>query len=250
MSIKSKVLAAAATLTLVGGLGAAGALTAGSASAATPSCGSTCINIFSKQFGTHKKPNFVVDVWRQSARVGQPIILYRTANYDLAEDFSISFQGLTSDFCAAGLVSELTCLHYGGGVTGVPNGSPDLPAWEIQYTPLGQYTGLCLGVAETAFQNEGVSLQPCGVSGKTVWIGASPAFPVIPISRYDVAINGSNTNFSHPFVLTYPKNGYPTDSPRPQLTVTNQTGFTRGGIPFLGSVASNQLWSATFGVLH
>jgi hypothetical protein len=239
MSIKSKVVAAAATLTLVGGVAVTGALTAGSASAATPSCGPTCINIFSKQFGTHKKPNFVVDVWRQSARPGQPIILYRTANYDVAEDFSISFQGLTSDFCAVGLVSALTCLHYGS-----------LPAFEIQYTPLGQYTGLCLGVAEPAFQNEGVTLQPCGVSGKTVWIGASPAFPVIGLSRYDVAINGSNTNFSHPFVLTYPKNGYPTDIPRPQLTVTNQTGFTQGGIPFLGSVASNQLWSATFGVLH
>ncbi len=52
MSIKSKVLAAAATLTLVGGVGAAGALTAGSASAATPSCGTSCINIFTKQFGT------------------------------------------------------------------------------------------------------------------------------------------------------------------------------------------------------
>ena len=39
MSIKSKVLAAAATLTMVGGVGAAGALTAGTASAATPSCG-------------------------------------------------------------------------------------------------------------------------------------------------------------------------------------------------------------------
>jgi len=39
MSIKSKVAAAAATLTLVGGVGAAGTLTAGTASAATPSCG-------------------------------------------------------------------------------------------------------------------------------------------------------------------------------------------------------------------
>jgi hypothetical protein len=246
MSIKSKVLAAATTLTLVGGLGAAGALTAGSASAGTPSCGPTCINIFSKQFGTHKSPNYVVDVWRQSARVGQPIILFRTANYDLAEDFSISYQGFVSDFCAAGLISPLTCLHYGGGAVGFP----DLPAWEIQYTPLGQYTGLCVGVAEPAFQNEGVSLQPCGVSSKTVWIGASAAYPVIPVGRYDVAINGSNTNFSHPFVLTYPANGYPTDIPRPQLVVQNQTGFTQGGIPFLGSVNSNQLWSATFGVLH
>ncbi len=59
MSIKSKVLAAAATLTLVGGVGVTGALTAGSASAATPSCGNSCINVFSQQFGTHRSPNYV-----------------------------------------------------------------------------------------------------------------------------------------------------------------------------------------------
>ena len=68
MSIKSKVLAAAATLTLVGGIGTAGALTAGTASAATPSCGFTCINLFSYDFGTHHSPNFVVDVLRQGEK--------------------------------------------------------------------------------------------------------------------------------------------------------------------------------------
>ena len=40
-------------------------------------------------------------------------------------------------------------------------------------------------------------------------------------------INGSDTNFSHPFVLTYPSNGYPTDIPRPQLMSSNLTGFSQ-----------------------
>ena len=31
-------------------------------------------------------------------------------------------------------------------------------------------SGLCMGVAATAFNDEGVTLQPCGVSSKTVWI--------------------------------------------------------------------------------
>ena len=83
-----------------------------------------------------------------------------------------------------------------------------------------------MGVAATASQNEGVSLQPCGVSGKTVWIGDSLDNP---FSFYVPVINGSNTNFSHPFVLTYPNNGYPTDKPRPQLQVRNLTGFTQPG---------------------
>ena len=113
MSIKSKVLAAAATLTLVGGVGVAGALTAGGASAATPSCGNSCINIFSHQFGTHKSPNYVVDVLRQGEKTGQPIILFRTANFDPAEDWTLAFQGTTADFFAAGLVSSAVALHYG-----------------------------------------------------------------------------------------------------------------------------------------
>src|SRR6516162_7987322 len=102
MSIKSKVLAAAATLTLVSSVGVAGALTtAGTASAATPSCGHSCINIFSRVFGTHSNPRFVLDVFRQSQKVGQPLILFRTSNADPAEDFTVSFQGLVSDFFAA-----------------------------------------------------------------------------------------------------------------------------------------------------
>ena len=83
MSIKSKVLAAAATVTLVGGVGSVAALSAG---AATPSCGFHCIDIFSREFGTHQQPNYVMDVWRQGAKVGQPVILFRTSNTDPAED--------------------------------------------------------------------------------------------------------------------------------------------------------------------
>ena len=112
-------------------------------------------------------------------------------------------------------------------------------------------SGLCSGVAATAYQGEGVTLQPCGVSGKTIWIvdfneNNFNNFPGVPL------INGSNTNFSHPFVLTYPANANPTDKPRPQLTVTNLTGFTQPGFPFfpvISSVDSSQLFFATYGVL-
>jgi hypothetical protein len=76
MSIKSKLLAGAAALALVGGVGTVGAMTA---AAATPSCGQNCIDIFSRAFGTHRTPNFVMDVLRQGAKVGQPIILFRTS---------------------------------------------------------------------------------------------------------------------------------------------------------------------------
>ena len=166
MSIKSKVFAAAATLTLVGGVGSVAAVSAG---AATPSCGHSCIDIFSREFGTHHQPNFVLDVWRQGAKVGQPIILFRTSNSDPAQDFTAGFQGLTSEFYAAGLVSAAVALHYGCTASSARTAAPgrvDDPAFEIEYAPYGVNSGLCVGVARTAVQNEHVSLQPCGVSAR------------------------------------------------------------------------------------
>ena len=252
MGLKSKVFAAAATLTLVGGVSTVGMLSAG---AATPSCGHFCVDIFSRQFGTHRSPNFVLDVWRQGAKVGQPIILFRTSNTDPAEDINASFQGQTSDFFGAGLVSAAVELHYGAGL-GLPttgpkgNGFPNDPAFELEYTPFGVGSGLCVGVAATAVQGSKVSLQPCGASSKTVWI-VDTGDSVTIRHGYVPLINGSDTNFSHPFVLTYPSNGYPTDKPRPQLTTNNLTGFTGNFlIPILGTINDNQLWGADFGVLR
>ncbi len=266
MSIKSKVLAAAATLTLVGGVGTAGVLSAGPASAATPSCGIACVNLFSFQFGTHKSPNSVVDVYRQGERSGQPIILFRAANFDPAEDWTVAFQGTVADFFAAGLVSSAVALHY-GCISGAGGNFPDCPfnvtsasgpgtsnflAFENEYAPFGVESGLCLGVAATAFQGEGVTLQPCGVSAKTVWIldTLDQQFTHAWAHGYIPLINGSDTNFSHPFVLTYPANGNPTDRPRPQLFVSNLTGFSfHVGNLFGTGANSNQLWGATFGEL-
>jgi hypothetical protein len=238
MSIKNKVIAAAATLTLVGGVGAM----ATTAHAATPSCGGGCVDIFSRDFGTHANPNFVLDTLRQGEKVGQPQILFRTANFDPAEDYTFSYQGTVADFFAAGLVSAAVDLHYGKGAVGFPNDN----AFEIQYSPFGVDSGLCAGVAATAISGEIVTLQPCGVSSKTVWIVDSAdrvGHGYVPL------INGSDTNFSQPFVLTYPSASYPTDKPRPALYVSNLTGFQgANGFP-TGTINSNQLYGADFGVL-
>jgi hypothetical protein len=251
MSFKSKMLAGAATLALIGGVGTAGAL---SAAAATPSCGHDCIDIFSRAFGTHQTPGFVLDVLRQGARVGQPIILFRTSNTDAAEDFVPSIQGTTADFFAAGLVSSAVALHYGCiaganfpncGVTGV-----DDPAIELEYAPFGVDSGMCVGLAATAVAKEGVTLQPCGVSAKTVWILDINDSPATFEHGYIPLINGSDSNFSHPFVLTYASNAFPTDKPRSQLFVSNLTGFSHGPGTPIGSVSDFQLWGANFGVLR
>jgi hypothetical protein len=226
MSIKSKVLAAAATLTLVGGLGAAGAL---SANAATPSCGSTCFDLFSHEFGSHHTPAFVLDVLRQGDKAGQPIILYRTSNSDPAEDFTISYQGTVADFYAAGLVTAELDLHYA-----------KFYAYEIQYSPNGVNSGLCVGTASTAQNGTNVVLEACGASSKTVWVVDS--YDTIK-GGYVPLINGSDTNFSDPSVLHYPGNGYPTDNPRPQLNTYQLQKYSNN------TVYTNEMWGANIGIL-
>jgi hypothetical protein len=226
MSIKSKVFAVAATMTLVGGTGAVAQLTA---NAATPSCGASCIDIFSPEFSTHFHPTFVLDVLRQGARPGQPIILFRSSNADPAEDFTISFQGLVSDFYTAGLVSANLNFHYA-----------NFHAFEFQYSPNGVNSGMCMGVTGTAANGTPVALEPCGVSSKTVWV--VDTYDAIH-GHYVPLINGSDTNFSNPYVLNYPGNSYPTDMPRPQLTTHTLSKYSNG------TVFNNQMWSADYGVL-
>jgi hypothetical protein len=298
MSIKSKVLAAGAALTLVGGASAAGVFIAGTAGAVTPACGKGCLDLFSHTFGDYAQPNFLLDTFRQGEKAGQPIILFRTSNTDPAEDFTIADEGLVSDFFTAGLVSNALDLHYGGAGCENYNTAtatcitfyPDDEALEIEYSPFGVESGLCVGTATTAVNGTKVSLQPCGATAKTTWIldvadaiGIPPTpppppatptptptptltLPPVPLPSatdtssvssivspaivpeapreevYLPLINGSGTNFSHPAVLTYPQNSFPTDTPRPQLkTQTLQIDSSR-------VVNTNQLWGLDEGI--
>ncbi len=64
--------------------------------------------------------------------------------------------------------------------------------------------------------------------------------------NYVPLINGSNTNFSRPFVMTYPSSSYPTDKPRAQIYTTNLTGFSNQGRNNPTGVNSNQLWGFNY----
>jgi hypothetical protein len=276
MSIKSKVVVAAATLTLVGGTCAAGVFTAGTANAVTPACGSNCTDLFTRNFGTYPNPGFLLDVLREGELIAQPLILFRPSNSDPAEDFTVSYQDYVSDFNAAGLVSNALDLHYGGAGCEDYDATtakcltyyPDDEAFEIEYSPYGVDSGLCMGTATTAVNGTKVSLQPCGVTAKTTWIideadaiGITP--PPVPIPTptgvggpsivsaapaadpgyvYLPLINGSGTNFSHPAVLAYPQNSYPTDTPRVQL-ITQTLQIDSHNV-----VNAGEMWGADDGV--
>jgi hypothetical protein len=222
MSITSKVLAAAATLTVAGGLSTAGTLPA---TAATTQCGPHCIQVFSRVFGTPAQPNFVETVFQGAARAGQPTILASPSSSNPAGDLIVSRVGLVSAFFAAGLVSAAVNLHYGTEV-----------AVQIGYAPLGVPTGLCAALATTAFQNEGLSLQSCSVPGTTVWI-KDFADSRATAPTYFPLVNGSTTDFIRPFGMTYPSKADPAKKKLPQIIV-------RHLIDNPATVPDRQLWGA------
>ena len=220
----ARVGACAVTIAGLVGVGLAGAPPA---MAATPQCGQSCVDLFSGVSASLTQPSPVLDV--QGEVVGSPAVLLGASDTNAGEDFVIDAQGQVSDFYAAGLVSAAVDLHYGGGAPGFPNDQ----AFELQYAPDGVDSGLCPGTAVTAAQGTEVSLQPCGVSSKTVWIVDSSASingSLVPL------INGSDTNFSTPYVLTYPMS--------PSLPLETATLQNSAGQP-----PDNQLWSEVVGVL-
>jgi hypothetical protein len=203
----------------------AGAATTLPAQAATPSCGVSCINLYNRVIGH----SFILDAQGGGFGVaGQPLILWQRSNSGYAEDFTVSDEGTVKDFAFAGLMSPVMLLHYAKD-----------PAFELEYAPYGADTGLCMGLAATPVPGEQVTLQPCGISAKTVWVlDAKPTTP----SDFFAGLNGAGTNFSHPFVLTYPQGSYPTDSPRPVLQVQELSSFSTG------QYSDSQLWWGKLGI--
>ena len=188
MSIKSKVLAATAVLTLAGGLSAAGTL---SASAATPQCGNACVEVYSMKFATPTSLGFVETVFLGIPLPGVPTGVRPASGSNPAEDLIVPPPGRVpvSQFYADGMVSAAVNQHYGGE-----------PAVQLEYAPYGHATGLCTAVATTAYQDEGLSLQPCSTPGTTVWILDFADSPATAPTYFPI-VNGSDTDFVHPFAM-------------------------------------------------
>jgi hypothetical protein len=151
MSIRRGNLGATAAPLVLGGVSAATTLTA---AAATPSCGLTCLDVFSV-YGTFLD----VGSHQVDPAVGQPIVLARASNANPGEDFEFGSQGTVAEYYEAGLVGAAINLAYSS-----------FSAYEIQYAPFGLDTGLCVGAGATPTEGTQITLQLCGVSAKTVWI--------------------------------------------------------------------------------
>lgn len=141
MSIKTRLSAVIIALLTAGTLPA-------TATAATPTCGAPCIHAFSEAYGTHTTPAFVLASRKAGDAVGAPLTLARASNTNPAEDFTPSYQGLVSDFIAAGLMYPGMSIYNSDA------------AFEFQYAPDGHgNSNLCIGVPATPANGTGISLQ-------------------------------------------------------------------------------------------
>jgi len=101
--------------------------------------------------------------------------------------------GHVSDFYAAGMMSAEAESHYGS-----------LRATQIEYAPSGVRTGLCVGLMTVAYQNEGLTLQPCNLPAVTVWILDFPDSPATAPAWFPI-VNASTTDFQRPFAMSLPR---------------------------------------------
>src|SRR5260370_28368535 len=118
--------------------------------------------------------------------------------------------GTVSDFFAAGLVSAAVNQHYGSE-----------SAVQIEFAPLGKPTGLCSALAITAYQNEGLTLQPCSTPGTTVWIVDTADSPATAPLPFPIA-HGSTPYFTHPFAMII--HGNPAHQRFPQIKLHRLPG--------------------------
>ena len=172
---------------MAGGLSTAGTLPAG---AATTQCGTACIQIFSAKFGTYANPGFIESVFLGIPLAGVPTIVHRASKFDPTGDFIIPLGGpvKVSEFYAQGMVSAAVNAHYGTDT-----------AVQVEYAPYGHATSLCSAVATTAYQGEGLSLQPCSTPGTTVFILDFADSPATAPAHYFPIVNASTTDFTYPF---------------------------------------------------
>lgn len=229
MSIKRTARTAAAALIVAG----VSAIATQGASAATPACGQSCLSVFSSELGTYASPNFVEHVFGGKARVGTPTGLNKASSSDSTEDFINPHPGTVSDYYAMGMVSAKVNRHYG-----------TLTASQLEYTPSGIPSGLCVGVATNPFQGQALSLRPCTIPGRTVWIIDTADSPATAPAHLFPIVSGATRDFSHPFAMSYPRHVDTTAATLPPIRLRH--------LQFRGAdraVPDRQLWGVEMGVL-
>ena len=192
LKIIATLSTAAALLTL--GSAAAQASVAGVTPNATPACGSQCFELSSLELGPHAVQNvYIRGDNGTGGAVGKRLNLRHASNSRPNEDFTGAKVGTLGNYCG-NLISATSyvCVKYPSGY----------PVFESDWSPFGNESALCAGIARRNVAGQNVTLQNCGVSARTMWVGDLAELVSHNGRLYTPWVNASDPNFSHPLVLT------------------------------------------------
>jgi hypothetical protein len=201
----------------------------------TPACGDNCFAVSSLLLGTGTVQNaWIYGDTGVGGHVGNLVNLKFESNSHPNEDFTdyaIENGTLESvaDFCDAWPAPQsfsptsYVCQHYAS-----------FPVFEASWSPYGNESGLCVGVARANANNQNVTLRDCGASDNTLWI----ADLANSSGLYTPWINGGDLHFSQPLVLTVNAGSSHPDN---QLKLERERLLT-GGTP-----RDNQMFTEKFG---
>ncbi|HXW47423.1 MAG TPA: hypothetical protein VEL03_21695 [Streptosporangiaceae bacterium] len=162
---------------------------------ATPACGNGCFNLYNLAFGPNEIQSANVPHDNGvGGKVGQTINLRYATDSSPNEDFTGGYAGTVGELCPEGQLSPYICNTYGS--SSIYGGN--FPVYESNWAPYGNETDLCVGVRRPAYSGENVTLQPCGLSGATFWVADLQNSHI----GYTPFLNGADTNYTHPLVLT------------------------------------------------
>lgn len=217
MSVKRRAAVGLAGLALASGTCLIGIATAPAAGAASVACGSTCVSLYNQKFGSAD----VSAVSGGTAAIGQAVILSAAAP-STTEDWKVVLDFNVAEFNTLdpGVISPTVVTNYGSD-----------NAYEFEYTPGGAGSTLCLGIASGPTHGTKVTLQPCGVTARTVWVDDAADAS----GGYAPFVSGTDTKYPAPYVLTAVKAG--------GNFTTNALVKTKG------VVAKDQMWQLFSGVI-
>jgi hypothetical protein len=186
----------------------------------TPACGFQCFELSSLVLGTHMIQNAYID--RDSGvggRIGAKINLKFQSNSHPNEDFTGAKVGTLGSYCGGLIPGEsYVCVNY----------PASYPVFESNWSPYGNYSGLCAGLGRHRLNGANVTLQPCGSSAATIWVGDLADATTQRGHLYTPWVNGADPNFSHPLVLTVDAG---TAHPQDELKVERLNLLTGNVVP-------------------
>jgi hypothetical protein len=192
-----------------------GASLAAGPRAAASECGRSCFILYSRRNGVSTSMNAVIPRDDGSGgKVGRKLNLRSAAARTADGDFSFSFISRVWQFCGTDSHDFFAPGSY------ICHHNSSFAVFEAEWSPYGNSTDLCAGVAVANRPWENITLRPCGVSDHTLWI-ANLANRVGNSCRgsdnYCPWMNASDNNFRAPLVLTLDSS---TRSPADQLMLS------------------------------